>query len=182
MPRLLNDGVFEAAIARGIETQDFLAYASGKDGDKYLGFAFGRSTQPVLDQSALLIELEAARLYQSTIAAPTPSPEPPSREGVTPTPPAERTTQQPSAIKTPSSQPKRHFYGVVSLDPIKAKMDFATIVDEIIQNFNLKSDVKVKISVDIQAESTNGFDENLQRTIRENCSVLRFNNAEFDEG
>jgi hypothetical protein len=42
--------------------------------------------------------------------------------------------------------------------------------------------VAVKISVDIQAESTNDFDENLQKTIKENCAVLKFSNAEFDEG
>ena len=71
---------------------------------------------------------------------------------------------------------------MVPLDPIKAKMDFASIVDEVVQNFTLKSDVKVTISVDIQANSPKGFDENLQRIIKENCNVLRFNSAEFDEG
>ena len=36
------------------------------------------------------------------------------------------------------------------------------------------------ISIDIQAKSGTGFDESLQRTIKENCSVLKFGSAEFD--
>jgi hypothetical protein len=78
--------------------------------------------------------------------------------------------------------PKRHFYGTIKLDPIKAKMDFASIVDEVIQNFTLKSDVTVTISIDIQASSQNGFDESLHRIIYEICNVLKFGAADFDEG
>ena len=70
---------------------------------------------------------------------------------------------------------------MVDLDPIKAKMDFATIVDEVIQQFTSKYDIDVSISIEVQAESLKGFDEGLQRTIKENCNVLKFKNAEFEE-
>lgn len=59
-------------------------------------------------------------------------------------------------------------------------MDFATIVDEVVQQFTSRLGVDVSISVEIQANSREGFDETLQRTIKENCNVLRFNNAEFE--
>ncbi len=42
-----------------------------------------------------------------------------------------------------------------------------------------KLGVDVKISVEIEAKSLDGFDEALQRTAKENCTVLRFSNAEF---
>lgn len=181
MPRLLNEGVFEGAIAKGLETEDFFGYASGRDGDKYLGFAFGRSTLPVLDESSLLIELEAAKLYKNSIAPP-PLPQAQSEEEMTLTPTALSGSEETALPQTARSLPKRHFYGIVALDPIKAKLDFASIVDEVVQNFTLKSDVTVTISVDIQANSKNGFDDGLQRIIKENCNVLKFNTAEFDEG
>jgi hypothetical protein len=60
-------------------------------------------------------------------------------------------------------------------------MDFATIVDEVVQQFTSKLGVEVSISVEIRAESREGFDEALQRTIKENCNVLRFGNTEFEE-
>lgn len=61
-------------------------------------------------------------------------------------------------------------------------MDFATIVDEVVQQFTSRLGIDVSISVEIQASSKEGFDEALQRTIKENCGVLRFSNAEFEAG
>jgi hypothetical protein len=61
-------------------------------------------------------------------------------------------------------------------------MEFATIVEEVIQQFTTKLGVDVTISVEISARGTDGFDEALQRSVKENCNVLRFNNAEFEDG
>ncbi|HQU63613.1 MAG TPA: hypothetical protein PKY85_10745 [Nitrosomonas sp.] len=74
------------------------------------------------------------------------------------------------------------FYGTVSLNPVKAKLDFATIMDEVVQQFSEKYGVDVTISIEIEARSRDGFDEGLQRTIKENCNTLKFSNAEFESG
>ena len=39
----------------------------------------------------------------------------------------------------------------------------------------------MKIGIEIQAESTTGLDDGLQRAVKENCKVLRFKNSEFEE-
>lgn len=39
----------------------------------------------------------------------------------------------------------------------------------------------MKISIEVQAESPNGFDEKIQRVVKENSNVLRFKNAEFEK-
>ncbi|MEL0583431.1 MAG: hypothetical protein AAES65_00895 [Candidatus Thiodiazotropha sp. (ex. Lucinoma kazani)] len=82
---------------------------------------------------------------------------------------------------TTSSGTKKQFYGTISLNPVKAKMDFATIMDEVVQQFTAKLGVDVMISVEIEANPNDGFDEGLQRTVKENCNVLRFSNAEFGQ-
>jgi len=41
--------------------------------------------------------------------------------------------------------------------------------------------VKVEIAVEIRADSSSGFDDGVQRAVKENCNVLRFKNAEFEE-
>jgi len=62
-------------------------------------------------------------------------------------------------------------------------MNFAVLVDEVVEQFTSKLGVDVKISIEIQAiSSREGFDEAMQRTIKENCNVLKFSNAEFEEG
>jgi hypothetical protein len=76
---------------------------------------------------------------------------------------------------------KKQFYGSIELDPILAKKQFADLVDEVVQSFTLRSGVKVKITVELQAESATGFDAGLQRVVKENCNVLKFKNAEFEE-
>jgi hypothetical protein len=39
-----------------------------------------------------------------------------------------------------------------------------------------------RASIEIQAESHLGFDDSLQRAVKENCKVLKFKNAEFEPG
>jgi hypothetical protein len=75
---------------------------------------------------------------------------------------------------------KKEFYGTVDLNPVKAKLDFATIVDEVLEHFTAQAGVDVTILVEIRAETDAGFDESLQRTVKENCNVLKFGNAEFE--
>ena len=186
LPRLVNDQTYKNAINNGISSEDYFAYAAGKDGDKYLGFAFGRDTMINIDDASLLIDREAADAYREAIK-PAPQPVTPNPEpGLTPTASPESETVIPSPSPAPQPKPtpeqiKKQFYGNIDLDPVKAKMDFATIVDEVVQQFTSKLGVEVSISVEIQAKSKDGFDEALQRTIKENCNVLKFNSSEFEE-
>lgn len=199
LPRLVNDQVFRNAISQGVETEDYFAYASGKEGDRYLGFSFGRGSIAPLDDSSLLIEREAAVAYaEKQRQAQQPQPLPGGDTGdLTSVAGGIGGTQGGggSPINTPpgviddtggasnsgSGVVKTHFYGTTALDPVKAKMDFATIVDEVVQQFTAQLGVEVTISVEVEAKKKDGFDESLQRTIKENCNVLRFSASEFDE-
>ena len=75
---------------------------------------------------------------------------------------------------------KKRFYGRAEIDPIMAKIDFARFVDEVVTQFTSRRDTKVTIKIEIEAENQNGFDENLQRAIRENCTLLNVEPAEFE--
>lgn len=178
LPRLVNSHVFERAVAPGVETEDFFGYASGKDGEKYLGFAFGRQSLISLDASALLIIRDSAAEYKRRSTPP--PPEPGQEEGKQPPfLPPEPNPQVPPAAP-PAQAAKKQFYATATLDPVKAKMGFATIVDEVVEPFTAKLGVDVTISVEIQATSRDGFDERLQRAVKENCNHLKFENAEFE--
>ena len=77
LPRLVNDSVFRNAINQGVESEDYFASASAREGDRYLGFTFGRGSIATLDESSLLIDREAAVAYlERTQQAPQPGPEP----------------------------------------------------------------------------------------------------------
>lgn len=68
----------------------------------------------------------------------------------------------------------------VGSDAVRAKFDFAQIVDEVVQHFTTKPSATVTISAEIQAEDAGGFDDSTQRAVRENCNVLKFSSAEFE--
>ncbi|MGF1869690.1 ATP-binding protein [Photobacterium indicum] len=193
LPRLVNDQVFKNTIANGVDSEDFFGFASGRDGDRYLGFSFGRSSLISLDDSALLIDREASLDYVER-TKPVPQPVIPvttsggsttSVGGTTPVtgggttlPAYGGSNPIPDPIKTAL---KKQFYSTIKLDPVRAKMDFATIVDEIVEQFTAKLGVEVSISVEIEAKSPAGFDEAIQRTIKENCNTLKFDSVEFEE-
>ncbi|MBF0322064.1 MAG: hypothetical protein HQL62_03810 [Magnetococcales bacterium] len=195
LPRMVNDDVFKKVMTQGVASRDFFGYATGIERERYPGFVFGQSGPTPLDASAILIERETATRYQEKLrqeqetekqkkngnASPngddknhaiTPSVAGPSRSGGASGQPGQPLAQQPTV--------KKHFYGTVNLDPIKAKIDFATIVDEVVQLFTSRMGMEVKISIEIQATGKGGFDAAIQRTIKENCNVLRFVSAEFD--
>lgn len=182
LPRLIRDDVFKNAINLGLHSQDFFGFASGKSDDKYLGFIFGENASIILDESSLLIARDTAVAYKESLKPPPPviidRDDDEDIDGGDKPP-----IIDPIIIKPPVNTPaKKHFYGTISLDPIKAKMDFATIVDEVVEQFTSKLGVDVKISIEIQATSNReGFDEAMQRSIKENCNVLKFGNSEFEE-
>jgi hypothetical protein len=193
-PRLLNDGVFKDALKKGLESTAYFGFASGKEGDDYLDFCFGdgAGADITLDDHCVIISSDAAQVYQKHITASSDADtdgtgatdiDTDSGDGgqVDPKPTeSKRTTSDGGRLDPDPSVQLKQFYGMVDLDPVKAKIDFATIVDEVIQQFTSKHDVNVSISIEVQAESPKGFDEGLQRTIKENCTILKFKNAEFE--
>jgi hypothetical protein len=183
LPRLKNDNVFRTALAAGAASRDFFGLAYAKEEGKYIGFSFGEATTPILDTSLLLIEPSAAAAYAEVERA--------AKEAAKPTggaystdaskpggPVAVREAVETAKTKTAKAA-KRRFYGSLELDPIQAKRQFA---DKVVLQFTSRPGAKVRVAIDIQAEDATGFDESLQRAVRENCKVLKFKSAEFEGG
>jgi uncharacterized protein len=189
LPRLRDDTVFQNTLAAGASSMDFFGLAQGKDGTRYLGFCFGERTTPILDADLLLIEPATAASYAEAQRAveeatrPKPTESIPSSSGIGAQPPRGEDSARPTYTGGGAApQPiKKRFYGSIELDAIQAKKQFADLVDEVVLQFTSRPGVKVKIAIEIEADSTTGFDDGLQRTVKENCSVLQFKNAEFEE-
>jgi hypothetical protein len=181
LPRLKDSNVFQATLADGSTSRDYFALAMGKRDEKYLSFSFGHRPAIYLEET-LIIEPEVAAEYETVIKA---AEEAKGRgvDGVAPTSPT--TTLQPNgpgapaAPQTPRSTKKR-FFGTTGLDPILAKKQFADVVDEVVQQFTTKVGSEVTITVEVQARSAAGFDDGVQRAVRENCKTLKFSSFDFE--
>jgi hypothetical protein len=184
LPRLKDDMVFRATLIAGAGSRDFFGLAQGKEGEKYVGFTFGQNTLIMVD-SCRLIAPEAATVYENELNASQPAPKPTAAPPATSSTPTSSSGPaiggQPASSPGPRSK-NRRFYGHIDLDPIQAKKQFADVVDEVLLQFTSRPGVKVRIVVDLQAEAQDGFDDSVQRAVKENCSVLRFKSSEFEPG
>lgn len=184
LPRLANEEIFKTAIKKGIESQDYFAFASGKEGEKYLGLCFGKTSEIMLDSSSVLIDCKHAIEYLSQLEPVAvhheQSVNAPATALAATTSGAQGASRSSTGNLESADRLKTRFYGTLNLSPVTAKMDFATVVDEVIQQFTSKLGVEVTIFVEVQARIQNGFDDSTQRTIKENCNVLKFTRAEFE--
>jgi predicted AAA+ superfamily ATPase len=191
LPRLKNDDAFRSTIAAGTGGRDFFGLAYAKEDGKYVGFSFAKTTTPILDGTLLLIAPgtaaayeEAERAEEHAAQAPTggsPAMPVPEGDGAQSSSAGQPGVGYTGATAGGAQAVKRRFYASIELDPIQAKKQFSDIVDEVVIQFTSKPGVKVTIAIELQAESQIGFDDGLQRAVKENCNVLRFKNAAFEE-
>lgn len=193
LPRLRDSTVFVQALSIGLESTDFFGIAQGKEAERYLGFVFGRPALVTLD-ACQIIEMSVASAYAEKLRQEKDEVERIRKEAQNAAD-GKKSDQDGSVVKPPLREGNEYqedpaeeikkalatqFYASTDLDPVKAKMDFALLVDEVVQQFTAKLGVEVKISIEIQASSKAGFDDGLQRAIKENCNVLKFKSAEFE--
>ena len=197
LPRLMNADVFMQAVTTGCTNRDGFGYASGKDEDCWLGFVFGQSALVTMDSDSLLISHDAAvqhlqrldteqRERAATAAAAASSGAavagriagvaPRAAEGQGPA-----YARQDTAAATPAATLPNRFFGTVEVDATTATMDFSTIVNEVIQHFAAQTGVDVTVTIEIEARTRQGFEAGLQRTVKENCGVLKFHSANFEQ-
>lgn len=182
MPRLRNSDVMAHAIADGAPSRDFFGLASGKEGDRYLGFTYGEATSPFMDV-ALLIEPAQAAAYEEATRPPPVAPQPDADPNANPTP-EPNTNQDPVPVPAPSSGTTAtmptHFWASAELDPVGASLKFANIMKELVELFSARHGTNVVIKVDIEATDARGFDETTVRAARENSRVLGISSPDFD--
>lgn len=179
LPRIKDVDVFLRTIEQGISSKEYFAYAADKNGDQYVDFKFGTNTGIFYDESGILISVDAANSYQEQLDKKLVG------NGV-----SAGDDNTPSGVSTPkqgakgsstaTDTPKSHrFFGQKELDTRRGGMECAQIIENIIAH--LEKESNVKITIDIEAESPNGFSEAVVRTVKENSNQLGLKNYNFEE-
>lgn len=201
LPRLRDADTFQATVNSGVSSRDFFGIAYGREEGRYKGFHFAERTTVIFDEALLLVEPNAAANFSTILAAEEakrqidakgdPSPGKPTlgEEGASDTPSTASDDGGASAAGDGGSagapaipiSMKTKFFGSLELDPVRAKLQFSDVVEEVIMLFTQKPGVKVKISIEIEAESVVPFDASIQRSVGENCDQLKFKTHDFDD-
>jgi hypothetical protein len=188
LPKLLHPDLLVDAIRNAFSGNslmpDFFAYAEAydPDDDRYLGLYTTERPPSVQIGDSLLVKPDTA---MAQVVA-TPPPESDSGEA-TPTAQTGNGTTTPATTgngKNPQPAPqaaaKTRFYGSVEISSQKVSSSVQKIVDEVIQHLSAKYGSKLKISLEIEAENDNGFDENTVRIVSENSNTMGFKEKGFE--
>ena len=149
------------------------AYATGKDEDGYhTGLVFRQLGTVYFDESSLLVHPEHIV-------------RPPEVEEVLISVEDEDVTEGGKRVaEEPGAREKvlTRYYGRVEIDPQRVHKDMGVIVEEVVERLTSQVGCEVKITVEINAECSEGFDESTVRTISENSRTLKFEHYGFEEG
>ncbi len=200
----MRDGVQSPSWRR-----DTFAYASGWDEERqrYRNLRAGERIDVIPDGQSLLVkpevaeaqlaaeaaELEAAR---QSAAASRPTPAMPEATWAQPSLVTEQAANytevvtRPRIPETPSVQTflpiaqesqRRRFYGSISINERMMASDAGRIMEEFVKHLTSLSGAKVKVTLEIEAELSEGIPEQVLRTLKENGNALHFQTCEFIE-
>ena len=193
------------AIREGVNSDQYFALAAGFDSTRYIDLMFSRSVSYV-DTSALLVKMavsqkqlaeDAARRQaemDAMAAGSDHSVAPYGNNGHGDMTDGSADTAHggvadgsspygPSvpAVSTPAPAKKRRFFLSAALDTTRINRDVQNYVEEIIRHLTSEDGTSVTISLEVEAESDNGFSPQTIRTVSENARTLGAKDAGFEE-
>lgn len=80
----------------------------------------------------------------------------------------------------PPPQKKTRFYMSATLDNTRIIRDVQNLVDEVISHISAQGG-KVKITLDVEAECSEGYTQPTIRAVNENCKTLHVKTFEFED-
>jgi hypothetical protein len=189
LPRLRDSTVLLGAVQDGVArltwNPDTFAYAGVVDeiSGRYAGLIAGVFPTVTLDSASVLVKPEAARRQievdrraEEEIDGRDTGDggDAPDGHGAESQRPGEP-DGEPHKLTPPS-----RFYGRKTLEPVRVLRDVSDITDAIVQQLGRAPDARVSITVEIEATSADGFDDDVRRTVTENARTLRFDTHEFE--
>jgi hypothetical protein len=74
----------------------------------------------------------------------------------------------------------RRFYAKVTLDPNRPTPQVSNIAQSILSELDRVRGTKLKLTLDIDAETTEGFPEDIESVVRDNAASLRITDFGFE--
>jgi len=175
LPRLTSVDVLNGAVSDGTSNmnwqQETFAYAEAHDGETWVGMTTNQMVAPA--PGGWLIHPDHV---------PAPKPETPDDDGASPvgSPGTEGTgggaDGSHGAGAEPSGPSVCSFYALFDLDRLRGAAELADILEHVAARLG----ENVTLSLELRAESSDGYDDAAQRVVSENASNLGARAAEFE--
>ncbi len=184
LPRLRDRLVLQRSVQDGPAgfawTEEGFALAEGYDAasGRYLGLVVGPGGSSGTSPSTLLVrpEVAMAQLRAEEQAASRPAADASTSVAPSAAPTAAGTVATPAAVP---DRPRR-YHGSVVLRSERLSLEFGRVVQEVVQHL-ADSTAIVEVTVEIAADTPDGFDEAIIRTVTENARTLHFTEQGFEQ-
>jgi hypothetical protein len=181
MPRLRDRRVLDAGLTSPqlLWEQDGFAFADGYDesAGRYRGLVLpSDGTSVAITNDTLLVRPERAvaqRASETAAAGP--------EDGTRGTDGDEDDGALPPPSPPPPLPERTRFFGSKELQADRYASDFKKVTDEVLGPLGAVDGVRLRVTVEIEAVAPEGFDESKVRTVSENATTLKFEEAGFED-
>jgi hypothetical protein len=162
-PQVLARAISEA-LARGADTKYAIADRFDEAKGEYVGLKLGKLVETDLNSDMVLVRRAVAeaqlgrRRDDDTVIVNPPPPPPPPPPGLRP----------------------RRFYAKIALDPNRPTPQVSNIAQSILSELDRVRGTKLKLTLDIDAETTEGFPEDVESVVRDNAASLQITDYGFE--
>jgi predicted AAA+ superfamily ATPase len=179
LPKLRDASVLEAAIGQGVSNADpHFAFAEGWDEERgaYRGLIFRALIPQRLSDDGLIVRRSVA---EATIAETAPTVAASLKTSsanlvVGSVISSGGLAADPASSSTVAPRKPRRFYGSVELDMVRPVKSFDAILNAVVMELQRTQGAKVKLTLEIEAEASDGFAEGEVSVVRDNARQLKF--------
>jgi hypothetical protein len=178
LPKLRDRVVLEMAIRDAMTKLDApFGYADGFDEatGRYRNLVWEKIAPGLFAPGAVLVRAAEARAQAQEAIRPSAAPVTPGEPDgpVSPGGPT-GTAEPPSAVPDAGPRKPHRFYGSVEIDMVRPVKSFDTILNAVVVELLRTHGAKVKITLEIEGEAQEGFEESEVSIVRDNAKQLKF--------
>jgi hypothetical protein len=186
LPKLRDRVVLESAIRDSVAKLDpQFGYANGYDDvtSRYRDLMWAKTLPEFLPPSAMLVRAAEALAQLATSMPGAIAPQVPTGPSTPADPRLPLGPTEPGA-STPKAAPRkpRRFYGSVEIDMVRPVKAFDAILNAVVMELQRTPGAKVKLTLEIEGEAADGFDEAEIGVVRDNARQLKFKAESTDFG
>jgi hypothetical protein len=182
LSKLRDPQVLAKAISEGLARADAKYAIADRFDDAmsdYISLKLGRLVEVNLNSDMVLVRRAVAEARLAKLA-PQPGPAGPNGDGPTVTGRPPIVGQPPvGGVDTPPPRPRR-FYAKVTLDPNRPTPQVSNIAQSILSELDRARGTRLTLTLDIDAETPDGFPEDVESIVRDNAVSLRITDFGFE--
>lgn len=179
LPRLLHASVLAEAISKGLDlAADAWGYAADvTEGGHYVDLVCTGGRAEVNAKSVLVKRDVAQAILAQQVR---PGDVAQAGTSMPAQPIGVATSGGTSSVTTPVPKAPTRYFGTAEIDADRAMRDFGNIADAVLAHLITQRGVKMKLRLEIDAESPSGFTPEVIRVVTENGNTLNFVQQSFE--